>query len=213
MKLLQKLILGFFSICLISCVGDKKAIDVSEINDTSFVNENFKENHINYSEDMSACENMSASDIASLYNVSTDLVVFEDVSKSDRKAPNSPPVCNFFIKDGDNDFKWLKGSMSIQREIGKEETAYEVAKALGNGVEWIEAWALNKSISKSSEWVNDMGLAAVWNDKSKELKIKFIGYNLYVYPLKNSLNASEVSKNRDYKKVAIAMAKSAGFIK
>ena len=213
MKLKKLVFLLLICVCLTSCLGDKKTVNVSEMNDISFVNKNFKDNLINYSKDMSACENMSPNSIASLYNVSENMVLFEDVSKSDRRVPNSSPICSFFIKDGENDFQWLRGSISIQREIGKDEIAYDVAKAVGHGVEWKEAWALNKSISKSSVWLKGIGLAAVWNDKNKELKIKFKGYILYVNPLKNGLNKAEIAKNRDYKKVAIAMAKAAGYIK
>ena len=212
MKSIQKLILSTLSICLMSCLGDKKTINVSEMDDTNFVNKAFKGNLINYSKDMSACENISVSDIASIYKVSEDMVVFDDISKSNRRAPNTAPSCMFYIKTGDNDFEWLRGSMNIQREIGKDEMAYDIAKAAGNGVEWEEAWALNKSISKSSEWINDTGLATLWNESKKELKIKFKGYVLYVYPIKNRLNKAEVAKNRDYKKAAIAMAKAAGYI-
>ena len=162
---------------------------------------------------MSACESISASDIASIYGVSEDLIVINDITKTDQRQPNSPPSCMFYIKTGDNDFEWLRGSISVQREIRKDEMAYDVAKAAGNGEEWEEAWALNKSISKSSEWIKDMGMAAVWNSKKVELKIKFNGYTLSIYPIKNKLNQAEVAKNRDYKNVAIAMAKASGFIK
>ncbi|WP_040279259.1 hypothetical protein [Psychroserpens damuponensis] len=213
MKLQQLLYAILFTVLLISCNGDKKVVDVSQMTDTSFVNKNFKGNLINYSEDMSACESISAKDIASMYNVSEDKIVINDITKTDRRQPNSPPSCMFYIKTGDNDFEWLRGSMSIQPEIKKNDTAYEIAKAVGNGEEWEEAWALNKSISKSSEWIKDMGMAAVWNQKKVELKIKFKGYNLSIYPIKNSLNKAEVAKNRDYKSVAIAMAKASRFIR
>jgi len=212
MKLQQLLCIALLTGLLTSCFGDKKVADVSQMNDTSFVNENFKGNRINYSADMSACASISASEIAVIYGVSEAVVLINDITKSDRRQPNSPPSCLFYIKTGDNDFEWLRGSMSIQREIGKEEMAYDVAKAAGNGEEWEEAWALNKSISKSSEWVDGMGMAAVWNSKKVELKIKFKGYTLSIYPIKNNMNKAEVAKNRDYKKVAIAMAKASGFI-
>lgn len=213
MKIKNLLVLSLIAITLASCLGDKKVVDVTEMNDTSsFINKNFKSNLINYSKDMSACEQMSTGDIASLYNVSGDMVVFEDISKSDRRVPNSKPACSFFIKDGENDFEWLRGSMSIEREISKNEANYENAKMTGSGEEFEEAWALQKSMSKSSEWIKDMGLAAIWNEKNKELKIKFKGYTLKVYPIKNRLNKAEVARNRDYKQMAIKMAKASGFI-
>ncbi|MBU2922511.1 hypothetical protein KO504_14275 [Winogradskyella psychrotolerans] len=214
MRLLKITTLLFLTaLVLTSCFGDKKVADVSQMNDTGFVNKNFKGNRINYSEDMSACESILASDIATIYSVSESDVIINDITKTKRRQPNSPPSCMFYIKMGDNDFEWLRGSISVQREIRKDEMAYDVAKAVGNGEEWEEAWALNKSISKSSEWIKDMGMAAVWNLKKVELKIKFKGYTLNIYPIKNKLNQVEVAKNRDYKKVAIAMAKASGFIK
>ena len=102
--------------------------------------------------------------------------------------------------------------MSIEREIGKDEANYENAKMIGNGEEFEEAWALQKSMSKSSEWIKNAGLAALWNDSKKELKVKFKGYTLYVNPIKNRLNKAEVAKKRDYKKIALEMAKASGFI-
>lgn len=212
MKIKQILILGTLTLSLSACLGDKKMVNISEIDDTSFVNKNFKGNRINYDKDMSACENISVAAIAEMYNVSEDLVVFDDISKSDRRVPNSNPACSFYIKDGENDFKWLRGSMSIEREIGKNEANYENAKMTGSGEEFEEAWALQKSMSKSSEWVNGMGMAAVWNEANKELKIKLKGYTLAIYPIKNRLNEAEVARNRDYKQMAIAMAKASGFV-
>jgi len=213
MKIKNRLGLCLMALVLSSCLGDKKVMNTAEMGDTSFVNSDFKENLINYSADMSACASISASEIASIYDVSEDLVIISDITKTDQRQPNTPPSCMFYIKTGDNDFEWLRGSISIQREIRKNETAYDVAKALGNGEEWEEAWALNKSISKSSEWMDGMGMAAVWNSKKVELKIKFKGYTLNIYPIKNRLNKVEVAKNRNYKQVAIAMAKASKFIK
>ena len=195
-----------------SCLGDKKAVEVPEINDTSFVNKNFKGNRIQYAPEMSACDNISRTEIAALYNVSEDKVEILDIAKSDRRDANAPPSCQFFIKQGDNDFLWLRGSMFMEREVLKGEVNYDNAKLTGTGEEFEEAWALQKSISKSSEWLDGMGLAALWNEKNKELKIKFDGYTLHVYPIKNRMNENEIAKNRDYKKAAIAMAKAAGYI-
>ena len=56
-------------------------------------------------------------------------------------------------------------------------------------------------------------MAAVWNANKTELKIKFKGYTLNVYPPTNKSYQDEVAKNRDYKNAAIAMAKAAGYIR
>ncbi|MGC6431973.1 MAG: hypothetical protein ACON5F_13085 [Jejuia sp.] len=193
-----------------SCLGDKKAVNVSELEDTSFVNENFKGNLINYNKD-SACEQMSLSTLATLYNVSEDKIRVLDNKNSDRFRKEVEPQCGFYIETSKNDYEWLRGSISLFREIKKNEMMGEIAEAAGGGEKWQEAWALQKSISKSAEWVDNLGMAALWNESKHELKIKFDGYTLMVYPPKNSLNKEEVAKNRDYKKIALAMAKAAGY--
>lgn len=157
-------------VLLISCFGDKKGINISELGDTSFVNKNFSGNRINYSKEMGACENITAADIASMYKASEDKVILNDIIKSDRRAPNTNPSCQFFIKTGASDFEWPRGSMSIVPDVKKDDDRIDIAEAAGHAENWEEAWALNKSISKSSEWIEDMGLAAVWKEKRKNLK-------------------------------------------
>lgn len=202
------------SLLMPSCMGDKKAVNVKEMGDTSsFVNKNFKGNRINYNKDKSACEQMPLSTLASLYNVSEDKIRLIDNKKSDRFRKDIEPQCGFYIETSKNDYEWLRGSISLFREIGKDEMMGEIAEASGGGKKWKEAWALQKSMSKSAEWVDNLGMAAVWNESKKELKIKFDGYTLLVYPPNNVSNKEEVAKNRDYKKVALAMAKAAGYIK
>ena len=213
MKTLKSILaLSFTAIFLSSCLGDKKTANVSEIGETSFVNKNFKGNLINYSEGMSACNNISQSAIASLYNVSSDMVHIEDPTKSDRYQKNIPPACVLFIKSGGSDYEWLRGSIAVNREVGKDEYMSDVAEATGNTSNWEEAWSLKKSISSSAEWLPNMGKAALWNPKKALLEIKFEGYTLVVKPLKNMLNKAESAKNRDYKNVRIDIAKAAGFI-
>lgn len=208
----QVLSITLIAVLLTSCFGDKKLADVSEMNDTTFVNTNFKGNRINYAEGMSACDKISAQDIASLYGVSADLIHFEDPTKSDRYRKDTPPVCGLYIKTGANDYQWLRGSVAVNREIGKDEQMGEIAEAAGAGEKWEEAWALKKSISQSSEWIPNMGKAALWNARKKVLEIKFEGYTLVVNPLSNILNSAEKEQNRDYKKIAIALAKAGGYI-
>ncbi len=118
----------------------------------------------------------------------------------------------FFIKKGASDFQWLRGAIMIQREIGIEETMGDVAEAAGTGKNWEEAWRLKKAMSKSAEWLPNMGKAALWNPKKVVLEIKFEGYNLTIKPLKNILNEEEKTLNRDYKAIAVGMAKASGFI-
>ena len=122
MKLLQRLTLIAFLGLLASCFGDKKMTDIEEIGDTSFVNKNFKGNRINYSEDKSACEQMSLSTLANLYGVSVDKIRLMDNKKSDRFRKNIEPQCGFYVETSENDYEWLRGSISLFREFFQGET-------------------------------------------------------------------------------------------
>ncbi len=200
------------AIFITSCLGDKKMVNIEEMGDLSFVNKNFKGNLINYNKDHSACEQMDLANLASLYSVSESKIRILDNKNSDRFRKEVEPQCGIYIETSENDYEWLRGSISLFREIGKNEMMAEIAEATGGGEKWEEAWALQKSMSKSAEWVDNHGMAALWNESKNELKIKLDGYTLMVYPPKNKLNKEEVAKNRDYKKLALAMAKLAGYV-
>jgi hypothetical protein len=202
----------FLVVALCSCQGNKKSVDLSEMSDTSFVNANFKGNRINYSKNMSACNNLSAVELAEIYGVSADLITIDDPLTNPNRQATETPICSFYLKSGASDFQWLRGSMALKREIAKEEYMGEVHEATGGGEHWQEAWALKKSITSSAEWVPNVGMAALWNKNNQQLEIKLDGYTLEVYPLKNKLNEQEVAANRDYKAVALAMARAAGYI-
>lgn len=194
-----------------ACFGDKKSAIGQNFGNINFVNKNFTNNKINYTKGMSACTQLSITALAKLYNVAETSVIIEDPTKSDRyKNPISG--CMLFIKSGNSDYEWLRGSIEVKREIKEGEQMYDIAKASGYATDWVEAWSLKKTISKSSEWVPKIGKAALWNSKKNILEIKFTGYTLVVKPLKNILNKGEKSKNRDYKNIAISIAKNAGFI-
>lgn len=207
------IILNALLVLLMSCNGDKKLVNIEEMGDTSFVNSSFKGNLINYQQGMSACDNLNTSVIARLYNVSEALIHIEDPTKSDRYRKDMEPICNFFLESGSSDFEWLRGSIALNREIAIDEQMGEIAQAAGSGENWEEAWAMKKSISKSSEWIPNLGKAALWNERKKILEIKMEGYTLVIIPLKNTLNKTEVAKNRDYKKIALQMAEASGYIK
>lgn len=211
-KIVKTLLSISVSLMIASCIGDKKQVDLKELKDSSFINKKFKGNLINYQEGMSACSGLSASEIAQLYGVSTEMVIIDDPHTNPQRQVTSTPMCAFFIKSGDSDFQWLRGSMSIEREISKEEFMGDVAEATGGGKNWEEAWNLKKSISKSSEWIFGVGKAAIWDKKKSTLEIKLDGYTLKIHPLKNVLNKEEVALKRDYRSLALSIAKAAGYI-
>jgi hypothetical protein len=113
---------------------------------------------------------------------------------------------------GENEFNYLIGGITVQREIKKDEMMGEIAEAAGSGENWKEAWALKKSISKSAEWVENAGEAALWYPNKRQLLVKFDGYTLTVLAPGHSFNQEEKALNRDYKKIALEMAKASGFI-
>ena len=195
----------------ISCTGDRKSLAGQDLGDTSFVNKDFKGNLIDFDEKMSACDQITADEIASLYGFSAEDVVIQDASKLNLKN-NGKASCMFYIKSGGSDFEWLRGSILVQHEIGKDEYMGDVAEAVGSGENWEEAWTLKKSMYKSSDWVPGLGMAAIWNENKTTLEIKFDGYTLVVHPIKNVLNKEEVARNRDYKKMALGLAKAGGYI-
>ncbi|MET1258262.1 hypothetical protein ABV409_02925 [Flagellimonas sp. DF-77] len=211
-KFVKTLLSISVSFMIASCIGDRKQVDLKELEDSSFINKKFKGNLIDYQEGMSACSGLNASEIAQLYGVSTEMVIIDDPHTNPQRQVTSTPLCAFFIKSGDSDFLWLRGSMQIEREIGKDEFMGDVAEATGTGKKWEEAWRLKKSISKSSVWIPNTGQAALWNENQTTLEIKLDGYTLKVHPPKNIGNEEETALDRDYKKMAIGIAKAAGYI-
>lgn len=196
----------------ISCLGERKNVALDQMGDTTFVNQNFKGNLIDFKEDRSACQNITVAHIAKLYGVTQDLIIIDDPLTNPNRRITNTPVCSFFIKTGSNDFEWLRGSIALEPEIGENEVMGDIAQATGSGENWQEAWALKKSMYKTVQWVQNTGMAALWNTKELSLSIKFEGYTLKVFPPKNKLNKTETALKRDYKKIALAIAKAGGYL-
>jgi len=210
---IKLLLLTVLAATVFACIGDRKSIAVEDLGDTSFVNEDFKGNAIDYQEGMSACDRLDAAVIAELYGVSTEQVVITDPTKSDRFDKTLPPSCKFHVLLSDQMGDHLVGTIGVVKEVGKDEMMGEIAEAAGNGENWQEAWALKKSMRESTEWIEDMGKAALWTGKKRRLEIKFDGYTLTILAPGAPFNPKEQEKNRDYKSIAIAIAEAAGFLK
>ena len=112
----------------------------------------------------------------------------------------------------DNEYDLLTGFMSVEPTVKKADDPEGIAEATGTGEDWVQVWALQKAIAKSSEFLPNMGQAAIWTSRKRTLRIKFEGYILNVAAPGAAFNEVENAKNRDYKAIAIQMAKSAGFL-
>ena len=206
MKTTNLFIFSLLSLLLTACFGDKKSINVEEANDTSsFINNDFKVNLIDYDEKMSACSGMSKADLAKLYDVTADDIYWMDSSTNERMNTNIP-TCNFRVMIGENEFNYLIGGIIVHRKIKKEEMMGEIAEAVGGGEIWKDAWALQKSISKSAEWIENVGLATIWKPKRRELHIKFDGYLLSTTCPGLNYEPNKKERNDNYKNTALAMA-------
>lgn len=190
---------------LTGCIGDKQTAVGQDFSDESFVNKDFKGNAIDYSEGINPCTFFGQSDMAALYKVPADKVFMTE--------PNTVgQICSFRLMMSDNEYDLLIGYISVEPTIKKADDHNGSAEATGIGEDWVQVWALQKSISKSSEFLPDMGKAAIWNESKRTLKIRFEGYVLNVAAPGAAFNEAEKAKNRDYKALAIKMAKTAGFI-
>ncbi len=211
MKQQRIIILAIIGLFMTSCLGDRKSIIGEDLGDTSFVNKDFKGNLIDYKEGMSACEQLRPSVLADLYKVDDDDIIITDPTKSNRFV-NPKPSCLIHVKMSDQKFDHLTGNILVYREVKADEYMGDVAEATGAGEDWEEAWALKKSLRKSTEWVEGIGQAALWTGKQRKLEVKFEGYTLEVIAPGAAFNTEEQARQRDYKSIAISMAKAAGYI-
>jgi len=196
MKTTKLIIISLIAVFLTSCKGDKKSIIGADLSDESFVNTNFDGNLINYDENMSACRGFTQADLATHYDVSIEDIMIRDSTVDDR-LQSLYPTCKLTVMvDGG----YLQGDITVIPEAQKDEN-------------WEETWAFKKASSKSAEWVNGVGQAALWKPNKRELLIKFDGYllTITVPGLNYDFNKKEI--NDKYHKIALKMAKSAGYIK
>ncbi|WP_298425168.1 hypothetical protein [uncultured Kordia sp.] len=178
------------SFSLTGCFGDKNIAVGTELGDTNFVNTNFIKNKIEFSAlPKNLCTYINNDKVKELYPDASKILTDDGktfMSKS----------CRFLVYIGDGDFNYLTGTIFASED------------QLAEGEKWEETWELKKKMSKSSEYVSNLGKAAIWKAKKRELSIKMDGYSVVITAPGSVFKEEEVAKNRDYKKIAIAIAES-----
>lgn len=195
------LFLGFYA----CSNGDKASIIGADFGDTSFVNEKFSGNKKNYEAVQNPCEIINASQVSKRYKVAPEAVMMDNaVERGNTKS------CRFLIKMSDEKFDHLTGVIAVHAEISEENDLGGIAQATGSGTDWIEAWEMKKMLSKSSEYIPDLGKAVIWFGAKRHLLIKLEGYSLSITTPGSAFNEKEKALNRDYKSIALEIAKSSG---
>jgi hypothetical protein len=187
----QVFLLALITILFGSCFGDKKSAISTTLSDDSFVNKNFKGNRLEYADISSPCQYISKEALAKYYGTSNDKVLLMGGNSSSK-------TCTIRIQLSDQEFDYLTGSIHF----------YEEANKRPDGSTWEDDWQLQKEISKRSEWISNVGKAAMYKEPKRELLIKYDGYTMSVIAPGSAVNQIEKSKNRDYKKIAISMAQN-----
>ncbi|MEM7105659.1 MAG: hypothetical protein AAF502_21150 [Bacteroidota bacterium] len=191
MKSLQSIaLITTISFLLTACFGDKNTIIGQELGDTDFVNTNFSGNKVAFSAlPKTMCSYINEAKVKELYP-DANKVLYDDGQTFMNKS------CRFLVYMGDNEYDYLSG------------TLFAVEDKLAEGEDWKETWELKKKMSKSSAYVPGLGKAAVWIGKKRELSVKMEGYMVMLTIPGAPFNKEELAKNRDYKSIAIEIAKS-----
>ncbi len=199
-------LLGLIVVLFSACSnGDKKSIIGADFGDTSFVNKNYAGNKKDFKDIGSPCDLLRTDQIAKIYGVPVEKV------KLDR--PNevgNSKSCRFLVFMSEEEFDYLTGFIAVESEVAPSDDPGGIAQATGGGTDWVEAWELRKTLSKSSEYLPNMGKAAIWFNAKRNLLIKLDGYSLSITAPGAAFNTKEQEKKRDYKAVAVEIAKSSG---
>lgn len=107
-------------------------------------------------------------------------------------------ACTIRIQLSDQEFDYITGTIKFYKEANKRS----------DGTKWEEDWQLQKGISKSAQWISNMGKAAMYKNVKRELLVKFDEYTMSVVAPGSAFKKKEKELERDYEKIAIAMAKS-----
>ncbi|MCR9288073.1 MAG: hypothetical protein NXI23_11890 [Bacteroidetes bacterium] len=208
MNLLKTFLIYLTTVLFIACSnGDKASIVGADFGDASFINDNFAGNKINYEKIGNPCELLNSIQIAKLYGASSEKVMIDRSNEL-----GGQKSCRFLVSLSDQEFDHLTGFIAIAPEISADNDPGGIAEATGGGTEWIEAWELKKMLSKSSEYIPNMGKAAIWFGAKRSLLIKLDGYSLSITAPGAAFNKKEKEKNRNYKAIAIEIAQKSGLL-
>lgn len=189
MKVIKIILLTVFTTLLLaSCLGDQKTVVGQEYGDTDFVNANFKGNKKDFSAlPKNLCDFLDESSILKGYDNATS-VNFR--SKDAFLNKN----CQFVVTFFNDDTQFIVGSIFINEDVSEDN--------------WQESWEFKKKRFKSAEYVENLGMAAVWNAKQKKLEIKMKGYVVMITVPPKMIAKNSIDKDADVKNIAIALAKS-----
>lgn len=191
MKLFSYTLVFTLLFSFVSCShGDKaSAIGATFEEADSFENKYFTGNKIDFAEFTQPCQYISKAIVASMMSIPVEKVDYRPIP-AQKKC-----VYTIIFNDDADQPDYTTASLGLVQEVtGVEE-------------EWKDNWSVKKGISKSSEWVPNLGKAAIWNPSSGILEVKFEGYTLQVIPPKGP------SKDEKYsKKWAIEMVSLGGFV-
>jgi hypothetical protein len=183
-------ILTFISFLFTACFGDKNTVIGQEFGDTNFINKEFTKNNVEFSAlPKNMCAYISEAKIKELYP-SASKILFDDGKTFQTKS------CRFLVYMDDGEYDYLSGAI------------FALKDQLAEGEIWEETWELKKMTSKSSEYVLGIGKTAIWNGKKRELYVKMEGYMITITVPGSSFKEEEIAKNRDYKGIALQIAKS-----
>ncbi|MGC1472126.1 MAG: hypothetical protein WA775_06010 [Psychroserpens sp.] len=177
------------ALMLLSCMGDQKTVVGQEYGDTDFVNEDFTANKMNF-EDLpkDLCEFLNEQDILKGYDNATS-VTFDGKNSFMNKN------CQFAVIYFNDKSQFIKGSIFITETTVESEN-------------WIETWEFKKKRFNSAEYVDNLGMAAIWNGKQRKLEIKMKGYIVAITVPPKMIAKSEVDNESSVKDAAVAIAES-----
>lgn len=182
---------GVIILLFSSCLGDKKSAIGTTFDDSSFVNKGFKGNKFGFAEISQPCTYTTKETLAKLYDTTADKVTLIGGNAQSK-------TCTIRIQMSDQEFDYITGAIYFYEEVNKRS----------DGTTWEDDWQLQKGISKSAKWISNMGKAAMYKEKKRELLVKFDDYTMCIVAPGSAFNQTEKGLNRDYQKLAIAMAKN-----